>query len=63
MKKTKEITIEPLLTTQEVADYFKTSVQQVRKMAAEGTLSAMKVGREYRFTRQSIEDFINESIN
>ena len=37
-----------LLTVIEVAEYLKTSKQQVRKMIASGELEAVKVGREYR---------------
>ena len=34
----------------EVAEYMKTSKQQVRKMIASGELEAIMVGREYRIT-------------
>lgn len=49
-----------LFTVQEVADFLKTTRQQVRKMIQNGQLSAVKVGREYRITLSSLAEFIDE---
>lgn len=48
-----------LFTVQEVADFLKTTRQQVRKMIQSGLLTAIKVGREYRIPLSVISDFID----
>lgn len=48
-----------LLTVQEAADILKTSRQRVRYMIADGTLKAIKVGREYRIPLKSMFDFLH----
>ena len=52
-----------LFTVQEVADFLKTTRQQVRKMIQDGQLSAVKVGREYRITFSSLAAFIDEECD
>ena len=49
-----------LFTVREVADFLKTTRQQVRKMIQNGQLSAVKVGREYRIPLSSLATFLNE---
>lgn len=51
-----------MLTVQEVAELLKTSIHQVRKMAAEGTLPAMKIGREWRIPAKFLEAFLEEAM-
>ncbi len=43
-----------LFSVTEVAEYMKTSKQQVRKMIASGELEAIMVGREYRITLEAL---------
>ena len=49
-----------LLTVQEVANFLKTTRQQVRKMIQNGQLLAVKVGREYRILLSSLASFVDE---
>ena len=48
-----------LLTVQEVANFLKTTRQQVRKMIQNGQLLAVKVGREYRILLSSLASFVD----
>lgn len=48
-----------LLTVIEVAEYLKTSKQQVRKMIASGELEAIMVGREYRITLEALASWLD----
>lgn len=54
--------VSQMLTVHEVAALLKTSLQQVRKMAAEGTLPAVKIGREWRFPAKFLEAFLEEGM-
>lgn len=47
-----------LYTVKEVATTLKTTEQQVRKMIQAGDLSAIKVGREYRISLETLEEFL-----
>lgn len=48
-----------LFTVQEVADFLKTTRQQVRKMIQSGQLAAVKVGREYRISLAALDEFVD----
>lgn len=52
--------ISEILTVKEVAKLLKTTCQQVRKMIANGELSAVKVGREWRIPLECVKEFFNE---
>ena len=47
-----------LFSVTEVAEYMKTSKQQVRKMIASGELEAIMVGREYRITLEALASWL-----
>lgn len=49
-----------VFTVAEVALFLKTSKQQVRKMIQSGEIVAVKVGREYRVTLESLAEFIGD---
>ena len=51
-----------MLTVEEVANILRTSMPQVRKMAAEGTLPAVKIGREWRIPAKFLEAFLEEAM-
>jgi excisionase family DNA binding protein len=51
--------LEPLLTTEDVANYLKVDVVTVRRLVSRGDLSAYRIGGEYRFTRSDIVDFLH----
>ncbi len=45
-----------IFTVKEAADILKTTKQQVRKMITSKELAAVKVGREWRIPKKSIDD-------
>lgn len=51
-----------LLTVAETATLLKTTKQQVRKMIAQQLIPALKVGREWRVSKQYLEEFLNNSM-
>ena len=51
-----------LLTVAETAALLKTTKQQVRKMIAQQLIPAMKIGREWRVSRQYLEDFLRSGM-
>lgn len=53
-----EVVMTPLLTTEEVAEFFRVDVVTVRRMISKGELTAYRVGGEYRFSRADIEEYL-----
>lgn len=51
-----------LLTVAETAALLKTTKQQVRKMLAQQLIPALKIGREWRISRQYLEDFLRNNM-
>ena len=51
-----------LLTVAETAALLRTTKQQVRKMIAQQLFSAMKIGCEWRISRQYLEDFLRNNM-
>ena len=51
-----------LLTVAETAALLKTTKQQVRKMVAQQLIPAMKIGREWRISKQYLEDFLRNNM-
>ena len=51
-----------LLTVAETAVLLKTTKQQVRKMIAQQLIPALKIGREWRISRQYLEDFLRNNM-
>ena len=52
-----------LLTVSETAVLLKTTKQQVRKMIAQKLIPAMKIGREWRVSKQYLEAFLQDNFN
>src|SRR5258707_2834974 len=50
--------MESLKTTEEIAEYLRVEVVTVRRLAARGEVPAYRVGGEFRFIAQEIQDFI-----
>lgn len=50
---------ELLMTTQEVADYLKVSRKTVIRLCNEGDIPFIKVGRNYRFKKQAIIEYVD----
>lgn len=53
--------MEPMLTTEDVAEFFRVDVVTVRRMISKGELTAYRVGGEYRVARVDIEDYLNRT--
>ena len=51
-----------LLTVAETAALLRTTKQQVRKIIAQQLIPAMKIGREWRISRQYLEDFLRNNM-
>ena len=51
-----------LLTVAETAALLRTTKQQVRKMIAQQLIPALKIGREWRISRQYLEDFLRNNM-
>ena len=51
-----------LLTVSETAALLKTTRQQVRKMIAQQLIPAMKVGREWRISRDYLKAFLRSEM-
>lgn len=49
------------ITVKEVAEYLKLSTMMVYKLAQEGKIPSVKIGRVWRFERDSIDKWLKES--
>jgi len=69
MKKLAEVTANgrtgarEIMAAKEVAEFLDLHLLTVHKLAREGRLPAFKVGRDWRFRRSSIEDWIRQEEN
>lgn len=52
--------IDRLLTTEEVAEYLRVDVVTVRRLVGRNELIAYKIGGEYRFMRENIEEYVRQ---
>jgi len=50
-----------IMNVEEVADFFRVSNQTIYNMLREGKLPAVKVGREWRFSREKIKAMVNQT--
>jgi excisionase family DNA binding protein len=50
--------VEPLLTSEEVAEFLRVDIVTVRRLVNRGELPAYRIGNEYRFTRVDLEEFV-----
>jgi excisionase family DNA binding protein len=50
--------LEPLLTTDDVANYMKVDVVTVRRLVNRGELAAYRIGGEYRFKAGDLRDYL-----
>ncbi|GAC1354147.1 MAG: hypothetical protein NVSMB38_31820 [Ktedonobacteraceae bacterium] len=50
--------MDPLLTTEDVANFLRVDVVTVRRLVMKGELPAYRVGGEYRFMRNEMEDYV-----
>ena len=52
------LSIDPLWTVDEVADYLKLQPETIRSMARRGELPALKIGKVWRFQRHAIHEML-----
>src|SRR2546430_1498322 len=50
--------MEPLLTTEEVAEWLRVDVVTVRRLISRGELPAYRIGNEYRFKTSELEAYL-----
>lgn len=50
-----------VLTAEEAAEYLAVSVKTIRQMASAGRLPGRHVGKEWRFSRKALLDWLAES--
>lgn len=50
--------MDSLLTTEDVAEFFRMDVVTVRRMISKGEITAYRVGGEYRFKREDIDEYL-----
>lgn len=53
---------EEILTLEEVAKYLKLQPQTVYKWAQEGQIPGAKLGKEWRFRRRTLDEWVDNSI-
>ena len=47
---------EEIMTIEECAKYFKTSISTIHRLAQEGKIPASKVGNQWRFRKEKIDE-------
>lgn len=52
--------MEPLMTTEEVSEYFKVDVVTVRRLISRGELTAYRIGSEYRLTQSDLDNYLKQ---
>ena len=52
-----------LLTVAETAALLKTTKQQVRKIISQQLIPALKIGREWRVSKEYLEAFLRDNFN
>jgi excisionase family DNA binding protein len=52
-----------LLTIKEVAEYLGVHTSTIYKYAQQGKIPAFKLGKDWRFTRKHIDDWINNKVS
>ena len=61
MKDTKEIIMPEIMTTQEMAKYLKVREITICKLAGEGKIPAIRIGRVWRFDKLAVDKWIMTS--
>ncbi|MCL6507835.1 MAG: helix-turn-helix domain-containing protein [Bryobacteraceae bacterium] len=62
-KKEKVAPMEKLLTLEEVADYLRLSKDTVYRLANTGKLPASKVGNQWRFRKEDVDQWLERNKN
>lgn len=51
------------MTLDEIAEYLKVSKETIYKMAQKGQIPGSKIGNQWRFNRQVVDEFLNAHSN
>ncbi len=51
------------MTMEEIAEYLKVSKETIYKMAQKGQLPGSKIGNQWRFNRQVVDEFLKAHSN
>lgn len=51
---------EKLMTLEEVAEYLRLSIHTIYKMAQSGRIPAYKIGKQWRFKKRKIDNWIEK---
>ena len=52
--------MEKLYTCKQLAEALQINIQTVQRFVREGKIKAIKVGREFRITEQSLQDYLKQ---
>jgi excisionase family DNA binding protein len=52
---------EEIMTIEECAKYLKTSVSTIYKLAQEGKIPATKVGNQWRFRKEKLDEWLDKN--
>ena len=59
-KKQGDLAMDKWLTLEQIAEYLQMSTSSVYKMAQKGKIPAYKVGRQWRFKKEEIDEWIRK---
>ena len=54
---------EEIMTIEECAKYLKTSVSTIYRLAQEGKIPASKVGNQWRFRKEKIDEWLDQGAS
>jgi len=55
-----ELNMEKWLTLEQIAEYLQMSISSIYKMAQAGKIPAYKVGRQWRFKKEEIDQWVEK---
>ena len=59
-RKQGDLTMDKWLTLEQIAEYLQMSTSSIYKMAQKGKIPAYKVGRQWRFKKEEIDEWIRK---
>jgi len=59
-RKQGDLAMDKWLTLEQIAEYLQMSTSSIYKMAQKGKIPAYKVGRQWRFKKEEIDEWVRE---
>ena len=59
-RKQRDLAMDKWLTLEQIAEYLQMSTSSIYKMAQKGKIPAYKVGRQWRFKKEEIDEWIRK---